>query len=741
MSFLAPWMLLGTSALAIPIVLHFFFRSRYRTVPWAAMKFLLASIEQTSRRLRFQELLLLVLRCTLLAVLAIAMARPVTSAIRGTGRGDAVDAVFVVDLSYSMGAADGALTRLERAKQAALDTIDKLPPHSTVQVVACSDRAELRGPRSPSNLDQARQVIQALELTSLASDLAPGLAEAKSVLERGQLPNKELHVFSDFQKSGWDQQASTLLSHLREIKDKAGITLIRCGNRPVKNAAIVGLTPQAGIPRPGERIGFAILVRNSGNDDLTDVRLALFADGDEKNAETQTLPTLPAGETRAVTLSARFEKAGPRVLSARILHDDLEGDNRYDQVVPVREQVSVLVVNGGPNDRDVSRSSTYFLNHALLPIKDLDRPRYYLQVREVEPRLASPALLAKTDLVVLVNAGVPSETKKASDFARRMVLPTDFVSELGTWVRQGHGLVIVPGENVVPEAYNETLGKKVGLLPLPIRSVAELDLKKAPSLSRASFALPDFWKFKEDRYFAGFDDIKAWKLLELDDGKKDASIDAGATVVLRYRNDWPAIARRKVDAGEVFLLTTAAEPSWGDLPLHLEFIPLMQTLVAHLLHGQTQNHNAVAGETLTWYPRDKDLHNYTLHTPDGRPVRLGLPDVKEKRQVLSIPDLTRAGVYRLMARSATQERAVADAGIPLAVTPDLRESVDLQSLSDEQIDARLGFEPVHVIAGSEAGSAVGMDHFRREWTLWMLLAVLLLTVGESALAWLCGRAW
>src|SRR5205807_5691510 len=72
MGFLAPTMLWGAAAAAIPIALHLFFRSRYRTVPWAAMKFLLTSMEQTSRRLRFQELLLLVLRCALLVLLAVA---------------------------------------------------------------------------------------------------------------------------------------------------------------------------------------------------------------------------------------------------------------------------------------------------------------------------------------------------------------------------------------------------------------------------------------------------------------------------------------------------------------------------------------------------------------------------------------------------------------------------------------------------------------------------------------------
>src|SRR5580765_2528073 len=125
MNFLVPGMLFGAAAVAIPIAIHLFFRARHRIVPWAAMKFLLESIEQTSRRLRFQELLLLLVRCLVLALLAFAMARPMTSSVRGSGQSEMVDAVFVMDTSYSMGAEDGAMTRHGRARAAALEAIEK----------------------------------------------------------------------------------------------------------------------------------------------------------------------------------------------------------------------------------------------------------------------------------------------------------------------------------------------------------------------------------------------------------------------------------------------------------------------------------------------------------------------------------------------------------------------------------------------------------------------------------------
>ncbi len=412
MGFLAPFMLWGAAAVTIPIALHLFFRSRYRTVPWAAMKFLLTSIEQTSRRLRFQELLLLLLRCAVLVVLAVALARPHSTVVRGAGQGDAVDAVFVMDTSFSMGASDGAVSRLERARDAALKVIDQLPSHSTVQIIACADRAALLGPRSPANLDQARSLVQNLALTSLATDLGPGVAEAASVLQRGQASNKELYLFSDMQKLGWEQQAGSLHATLQELKEKTTVFLVRCGTRKVANVAVVGITPQSGVPRPGERIGFAVLVRNTGSEPVLDLKLSLTVDGNDKQAETQALAKLDPGATRSVTLAAKLEKPGLRVLTARITHDDLDGDNRFDQVVLVRDQVNILVVDGGMQDRDPEKWSSFNLMNALMPVKDADRAKYHLQPRLVAPRLAAPALLAKSDLCILVNVARADRPEK-----------------------------------------------------------------------------------------------------------------------------------------------------------------------------------------------------------------------------------------------------------------------------------------------------------------------------------------
>ena len=62
MSFLFPAFLLGSLAIAIPIILHLMRRERAPVVPFSAVRFVRRSTTLRTRRLRLRELLLLA-RC------------------------------------------------------------------------------------------------------------------------------------------------------------------------------------------------------------------------------------------------------------------------------------------------------------------------------------------------------------------------------------------------------------------------------------------------------------------------------------------------------------------------------------------------------------------------------------------------------------------------------------------------------------------------------------------------------
>ncbi|MBV9122654.1 MAG: VWA domain-containing protein, partial [Planctomycetes bacterium] len=737
MSFLAPFLVYaGLAAAAIPIALHFFFRSRYRRVPWAAMKFLLTSVEQTSRRLKFQELLLLLARVALLVLLGLALARPTTFLAQDLGRGDAVDAVLVLDTSYSMDARDGPATRLERARSAALAVLDHLPPQSTVQVIASSNRAELLGPRVPSDLDQARQLIQSLEVSHLATDLLPAIAESASALQHGPSPNKELYLFSDMQKLGWDQQADLVRDKLQDISRKATVYLVRCGTGMPKNVSVAGIIPQEGLMHAGERAGFAVLVRNSGTEPLRNLTVTLAVDGHEDEKEAQPIPELGAGETRAVPLTGKWEHPGLRVITATVRPDELAADNRFDQVIQVRDQVRILVVDGSPDPQEPAKAGSFHLMHALLPVPEEARATYHIQPRLVGPGQAYPGLLDDKDLCILTGVALPP----AKDGTE--TLSQEFVDQLAAFVRAGHGLLIFGGAGVSPEPYNRLLGRQHGLLPLDLEAAQDSPAQKPFRLDRNS-ADSTLAAFRMEEYKA-LNRVVVQRRLGVQEPEGNGQ--EPGRVLLRYDDGRPAVVARQVGAGEVLLVTTSADPSWTNWPREAgdTYLPFVHLAVHHLLDRQAQNFNQVAGQPLRYTPSERDAARpFLVVRPDGQQVHLGPPEMIQGRPVVTAPDTSQAGIYHLApankpASEATKEE---QAGVPFAVVPDPRETEDLASLSDEQLDQRLGFRPIHRMAGEEATAFTGTERQHREWTLWMLAAVLGVALGETGLAWLCGRAW
>lgn len=77
MTFLQPAFLWGLLAVAIPVLIHLWHQKRAQLLPWAAMQWLREVSQQQQRGLRFDDWLLLVLRCLIIALISILLAQPV----------------------------------------------------------------------------------------------------------------------------------------------------------------------------------------------------------------------------------------------------------------------------------------------------------------------------------------------------------------------------------------------------------------------------------------------------------------------------------------------------------------------------------------------------------------------------------------------------------------------------------------------------------------------------------------
>ncbi|MBX9623966.1 MAG: BatA domain-containing protein [Gemmataceae bacterium] len=743
MTFLSPWMLAGAAAVGVPVALHFFYKARYRRLPWAAMSFLREAIEQTSRRLKFQEWILLALRCLVILLLALALARPGRLSVGGTGRGEAVDAVLVFDTSYSMAAREGDRTRLDLAKEAALGVLDSLPPNSSVQMIACADRVEKLGPQSRFNLDQARQLIPTVEPTSLATDFLPGLTAALDAAETGTAPVKEIYLFTDLQKAGFERQQGAIRDACDRIKTRANLVLVRCGkaDRKLANVAVTDVQAVGTIPHTKTRVPFVVSLKNTGTDPVKGIKVGLELDGRAVERDVVQVEQIDPGQVVPVTLTGTLDEPGLRVLTVRVTGDALPGDNRLDRLILVRDVIRVLLVDGAPDRESPAESASHFVRNALTPVPENRTEEFYIRPQVVTAAEVGPANLASVDVVYLLNAPAPSEADP------RAGLPADFVARLKEFVAAGGGLVIGSGDQVRPADYNRVLGSSgVGLLPFDLAGPAEAAPEADPfapapeSVEEKSFLAP----FRDPPFSSALRAVGIGKLLPV---RESGAGSPGGRVLVRTADGKPFVSSRVVGEGEVVFVGTTLDERWTNFPGRGSdaFVPFTQFALAHLTGRKVPGGNKTAGEPLVWFPPEAAA-GYELLKPQrpGEPAarRVRLDRARsttagDKLTVTVPPNETAdAGVYRVVPDGSPDTK-----GAVFAAAPDLRESANLDCAADGDLRNWLGFEPVVITAGAGTEAAVNEVRVRREWTEWVLLAVLAFLVAEGAWAWVCGRAW
>src|ERR1700691_1982272 len=95
--------LFGLFALAVPLILHLLQRRRHDILDWGAMQFLPDSVS-TQRRRWLDEILLMLLRMGMIALIVLALATPFSTSAWLAPLGDQAtrDVVLVLDGSYSM---------------------------------------------------------------------------------------------------------------------------------------------------------------------------------------------------------------------------------------------------------------------------------------------------------------------------------------------------------------------------------------------------------------------------------------------------------------------------------------------------------------------------------------------------------------------------------------------------------------------------------------------------------------
>jgi hypothetical protein len=525
MGFIAPLVLVGLGALAIPVLIHLIQRERKRVVEFPSLMFLRRIPYQSVRRRRIRDWLLLCMRLAALALIVLAFARPFfrRDALAAAAQNGAREAVILLDTSYSMEYGD----RWTKAKAAARDAIAKVAPGDRASLVLFASGAEV-AVRSAGDRGRLDAALAAAATGPGATRYAPALKLAGSLLGESALPRREIILISDFQRRGWEQTPGR---DDVKLPERTTLTPVNIAAGETPNLSVTPVSLQRTRFENHDRVAVTAGVVNHGTKAVSGATLTLEVDG--QSIQSQKTDVAPGGSS-SVTF-APFTVASRNMRgTVRLPDDGLKRDNLFHFVVSPSEPVHAFVIN-----RPGAEKEALYLSRALAIG---DAPRVDLATR-------TPATFTDADArqaaVVLLND---------------VQVPDDLADRLARMVASGGGLLIAAGPHATWPA---RLAELVPALPGdPIDRTTTTPSR----LGGLEYSHPVFELFRAPR--SG--DFSAARFY----GYRGVLQPAGQTLA-RFDDGTPALMERKTAAGRVLLWTSTLDLEWNDRPVK----PVFQSLI------------------------------------------------------------------------------------------------------------------------------------------------------------------
>ena len=295
MGLLAPLFALGMALIGIPYLVHRIRRPEREPVRFSSLMFVPEVKREVIERRRVQHLLLMILRMAMLAVLALAFARPFREVISraNASLGGATDHVIALDVSMSMGY-DGVWARAKMQANAALDAV---APGDRVGFARFANRAWGAVPIS-GDATLVRRAIDEAAVTWAHTDYATALRATAHLFEADTAQvRRVVHVISDFQATGMADAGWRLPGTIK-------LHAVDVGVDQASNATIDAL---AVLPAKNDALQVRARVRNNAGQNALAVQLSV----NREIAETRTVEVLPGNATQVgFAIPAHRETSG-----------------------------------------------------------------------------------------------------------------------------------------------------------------------------------------------------------------------------------------------------------------------------------------------------------------------------------------------------------------------------------------------------------------------------------------------
>jgi hypothetical protein len=624
----------------------------------------------------------------------------------------------VLDGSLSMAYNTGETTRFDQAKSLAAQLVRDARRGDAISVVLMADPPKvLIGDPSPNHAEVIKEIDEII-LPHGGTDLEASFRAIDRVLENSTISQKEVVFLTDLQAASWrkrgeDDGLKRIVARLEARKPRS--VVIDLGKSGGDNRAVTDLRLRDPIVTVGQSTIIRAVVHNYGPSRTEGLRVRLMVDG--RLGPDHEPINLDAGEDQPVAFNYTFSAPGDHLVEVQIDDDPLKLDNHRWLAVPVRENLNVLLVDGHFKPEPF-QAETDYLAQALSPAATSEGSPSVIHTEVVSESQLSRRDLTPFDAVVLCNIAQFTEPE---------------VTALEDYLKQGGGVVVFGGDQVVADNYNRLLyqdGK--GILPAPIGpSVGDAVKKEGTfSFNPLDYRHPILADFggQADEVRAGLTGARTLQYHKL-------KLPAGtsAQVALAFDNSDPAVIEARHSRGTVIEIATSADIGWTTWPMHLSYAPVMEKIVFEAASGRLAERNVKVGQPLEQaLPGSGTAAAVTVVLPDGRTVPSKLQGAGSVSQ-LHFEQTDLSGPYEVRI------------GPPLALEAAFSANTDPAESDPAKLDRAGLVESVpgwtfaYLTNWKElTGNATSVSR-RGELHRYLLYGVLVLLLVESILAWQFGH--
>jgi len=632
-----PFLLIGIIAAGIPLLIHLWSRRQTKTIDFSSIKFLVSLNLKKVRRLRIQQILILILRMLIVILIVLGIARPVLNSKFAMATGGKVkrSVVIVIDNSYSMSYSGLQGTRFDIAKDTSLRILDSLHSGDNASLILMSDTPEVVFKHLTSDIQQVRDAVKNSQLSHRGTSIQSSMLEAYALLKESKNPQKLMYLLSDLGENGLQNWKSE-----QTIPDDIETSIIRIGEENADNRAIENITLSSEFAGTGVPIQITAKLKGSSAGQTI---AELIVDGENKGQVNV------VGNT--VSFTHIFQKSGTHTGEIRLTSDRLPLDDTRYFAIDVLGQIKVLSVGDYKS----------YVNLALNPTGSSDNA-FIMPVNASTDGLSSESL-DKYSVVILVDIA------KLSDSA---------VRNLKDFYLNGGNIIVFVGKSADRDWYNNNLN----FLPASLGNRTAF-IPKSLRISRWDSNHPIFSVFRDEGVANTLRTSEIYSAFSL-------TPKSGANVISNFDKNIPAILESgpsKEKIGKVIMLNFSPDPQVSDVALRPMFLPLMQQTVLYLFSsGRSYEKNLLAGDIYSQNVYDKIDSAPMITDPEGKGTLATLTESNQAGiRKIGFDSTQSAGIYKIEFKSG----GIAQRDY-LAVNLNTIGESDLKSAKEDDIITKLG---------------------------------------------------